>query len=147
MLQVLSMSYGPSSPIHVVRVIRMREHASILLLWWSLSYWWLLRSHSLYLICQKLLLLLLSPFFFRDALTSATVVNKKGQRSSEREDDKRFKDVRVDVVIAIVGVTTRHGIVVIWLSRFGIPGGQFGFEKGGYPFLYRPFLSGDCEQL
>lgn len=123
------MSYGSSSPIHKVGIIWMWKHAPILL--WLLrrilSGRLLLRSHGLYLICQELLLFLLPSFFLSNTLTPTTIVNEEGQGGGERKDDKRFDDLRVDIVVPVVSIASRHSIVVICLPFLQIPSGQFGF--------------------
>ena len=85
------MPNGPSSPIHEAGVIRMREHATILLrlsLWLRLSHLLVLLYDGRLSLVQLLLLLLPPSLFFLTTLSLLTVVYQKGQCARKREDNE-----------------------------------------------------------
>ena len=115
------------SPVQKFRVIAIREHASILLLWLDLR---LLRLRDT--LRLALLLLLLSPLFFLPSLPLIAIIEKKGKRAGECHNDQGLKKIRVDIIDTVIIVAPRHmmGLVVV-LGLEVVPGCDLGFEEGG----------------
>jgi hypothetical protein len=75
---------------------------------------------------KPLPLLLLPPLPLR------AIVKQERQRATERKNNQRLEDIRVDIV-AVVAVAAVEVVLVV-VGLVVVPAREFGFEEGAEPF-------------
>jgi hypothetical protein len=111
------MPHASSNPIHEVGITRIGKNSSIL--------------PGRRTIATKLPLLLFHPqsLLFLPPLSLRPIIQQKRQRAAKRQNNERFKDIRINVIAIFV---VNDSIIVV--GFIVVPAREFGFQKSGEPF-------------